>query len=170
MKGAAMRLFRIVIGLALLLPFSAVPALADAGVDQVSQEIMCQCGCTMVLNTCECGTAEQMRGEIKTMLGEGKSPAQVVSFYVGKYGDKVLSAPAKQGFNWSAYITPFVGILAAGGGITLVLRQWVFRSRKLIPGLDPAPPDTTSAPAAENVASLEELRAQMERDLENFGE
>ena len=56
-----MRMIRIVFAVALLMVFSVVPALADAGVDQVSQEIMCQCGCTMVLNTCECGTAEQMR-------------------------------------------------------------------------------------------------------------
>ena len=112
-----------------------------------------------------------MHGEIKGMLGEGKTPAQVVNYYVGKYGEKVLSAPAKQGFNWSAYITPFAAILVAGAAIFLVLRQWVFKSRRTPgPGLEPGLVVQPVGVVTEGGATVDALRAQLQRDLDSYGE
>ncbi len=159
-----MRFLKIMIALALLMTFTVAPAWADSSIDPIQQELMCQCGCTMVLYSCDCGTAEQMRGEIKTMLGEGKNSQQILDYYVGKYGEKVLAAPTKQGFNLTAYITPFVAIVLAGGVILLILRQWVFRSKN-------APVEAPPALAAvEPGASLgrTDLRAQMLRELESY--
>ncbi len=159
-----MRFIQILIALALLMTFTVAPALADASIDPIQQELMCQCGCTMVLYSCDCGTAEQMRGEIRTMLGEGKNSQQILDYYVGKYGEKVLAAPTKQGFNLTAYITPFVAIVLAGGVIFLIVRQWVFRSKH-------APVETLPAlVAVETGVSLgqSDLRAQLLRDLESY--
>lgn len=162
-----MRYLRFVAAALFLFTLTVAPALADSEVDAVAQNIMCQCGCTMVLNTCECGTAEQLRGEIKAMLAEGKTQQQVLDYYVGKYGEKVLSAPTKQGFNLTAYITPFAGIVVAGGSIVFVLRRWVFKSQQaakaLLPGADATVPSN-------QLGSLDELRAQLARDLEDYGE
>ena len=163
-----MRFVRILGAVALLIAFTAMPAWADADLDAIQQNLMCQCGCTMVLYSCDCGTAEQMRGEIKTMLGEGKTPQQVLDYYVGKYGEKVLAAPTKQGFNLTAYITPFLGIVVAGSSIFLVLRQWVFRGKSfgaenqptVVAGDEPAP--------LPMLTTRDELRAQLARDLENY--
>ncbi len=54
--------------MALALPTSAL-ALTSS---EVESELMCTCGCSMVLNTCSCGTADQMRKTISTMIREGK--------------------------------------------------------------------------------------------------
>ncbi len=163
-----MRFLKILIVFTLLMAFAVTPVLADIEIDTIQQNLMCQCGCTMVLYSCDCGTAEQMRGEIKTMLGEGKTQQQVLDYYVGKYGEKVLAAPTKQGFNLTAYITPFLGIVVAGSSIFLVLRQWVFRGKSfgaenqptLVAGDEPAP--------LPMLTTREELRAQLARDLENY--
>lgn len=160
-----MRYLQILIILALLLGFAVSPALADSELDTIQQNLMCQCGCTMVLYSCDCGTAEQLRGEIKTMLGEGKTQQQILDYYVAKYGQKVLAAPTKEGFNLSAYIMPFAGIVAAGGSIFLVLRQWVFRGKKAVAAvLAPIAGAASPLPAPER----EDLRSQLAHDLENY--
>ncbi len=163
-----MRFLNIFVLLALLLAFTAIPVMADADMDAIQQNLMCQCGCTMVLYSCDCGTAEQMRGEIKTMLGEGKTQQQVLDYYVGKYGEKVLAAPTKQGFNLTAYITPFAGIVVAGGSILLVLRQWVFRGKRFGTAIQPIAVAGDEPPQQPVHTTRDELRAQLARDLENY--
>ncbi len=129
--------------------------------DEIGANLMCQCGYTMVLSMCDCGTAEQMRGEIKTMLDEGKTKGDILNFYVGKYGDKVLSAPKAEGFNISAYITPFAVILASALAIGLIVRQWVVRTRAGT--AEPALVEMQTTPA-----SPDELRARMQKELSEY--
>ncbi len=155
-----MRLLKIFVALALLLAFTGMPVFADGPVDEIGTNLMCQCGCTMVLSTCDCGTAEQMRGEIRDMLGQGKTKSDILNYYVGKYGEKVLAAPVAQGFNLSAYITPFAVILAGAGVIGLIVRQWVIRTRTTAP----APVLATNAVAV----SPDALRSRLERELQAY--
>ncbi len=155
-----MRLLRILVALALLTAFASLPAFAEGLVDEIGTNLMCQCGCTMVLSTCDCGTAEQMRGEIRDMIGQGKGKDDILNYYVGKYGEKVLAAPVAQGFNLSAYITPFAVILVGAGMIGLIVRQWVIRTRTTAP----APVLATNAVAV----SPDELRARLERELQAY--
>jgi cytochrome c-type biogenesis protein CcmH len=154
-----MRSIRLIVALTCLLAFTAMPAFASGIGEAIQANLMCQCGCTMVLSTCECGTAEQMRGEIAAMLDKGQTQDDILNFYVGKYGDKVLAAPKAQGFNLSAYITPFAVILAGGGVLGLIVRQWVIRTRAKPVEILLA----TSAPA-----SPDELRARLDRELSTY--
>lgn len=154
-----MRWIRLTVTLALVLAFTAMPALADGIVDEIGTNLMCQCGCTMVLASCDCGTAEQMRGEIREMLGQGKSKPEILNYYIGKYGEKVLAAPVAQGFNLSAYITPFAAILVGASVIGLIVRQWVIRTRTGAP---------QPAPVAVTYASPDELRARLQQELQVY--
>lgn len=154
-----MRLLRILGGLALALALTTLPAFADGTVDEIGTSLMCQCGCTMVLTSCDCGTAEQMRGEIRDLLGQGKTKADILNYYVGKYGEKVLAAPVAQGFNLSAYITPFAAILFGGAAMGLIVRQWVIRTRTAAP----APTPVTVATASPN-----DLRLRLEQELQAY--
>jgi len=49
---------------------------------------------------------------IEQKLAKGESATGIVQFFVAQYGEQVLSAPTKKGFNLTAWITPFVAILA----------------------------------------------------------
>lgn len=155
-----MRLIRLFVALLFVVAFTAMPALADGIVDEIGANLMCQCGCTMVLSTCDCGTADQMRGEIRSMLDQGKTKDDIVSYYIGKYGDKVLAAPKAEGFNISAYITPFAVILLGGGVLALIVRQWVIRTR--------TQPVAVTDVVTTTPASPDQLRARLDRELNAY--
>ncbi|MBI2859368.1 MAG: cytochrome c-type biogenesis protein CcmH [Chloroflexi bacterium] len=91
----------------------------------VERELMCQCGCTMVVDVCDCETANQIREKIALMIGEGQDKGQIVAYFVGQYGEKMLSAPTKKGFNLVAWIVPFAAVLVGGTGLFFILRAWV---------------------------------------------
>ena len=135
--------------------------LADEEVNAIAQNLMCQCGCTMMVPDCVCGTADQFRQTIRQQLDEGKSKDQILAYFVSQYGEKVLGAPTKQGFNLTAWVIPFAAIIGGGGGIYMVLRTWVLPSRRRVAD------EPVAAIAAEEKTEYEE---QLKRDLENFGE
>ncbi|MDP2952534.1 MAG: cytochrome c-type biogenesis protein CcmH, partial [Chloroflexota bacterium] len=79
----------------------ASPARAQTPtVDQMSQELVCGCGCNAVLGNClheTCGVRDNMMAEVKQQVAQGKSKDEMLRFFVAKYGTQVLSAPPKQG-------------------------------------------------------------------------
>lgn len=105
------------------------PARADsATVSDISKQLVCQCGCNMVLGNCshaECASREAMTALLRQEIAQDKSAAEIIQSFVARYGEKVLSAPPKQGFNLTAWILPFAAILVGGGVIYLALKKWV---------------------------------------------
>lgn len=94
---------------------------------QISQELICQCGCNLVLDVCNhhnCGSATPMRERIDQELLEGRSDSEIVAGFVDDMGLVVLSAPPASGFNLTAWILPFVLLAVAAVVITLLLRRW----------------------------------------------
>lgn len=96
----------------------------------VSSKLVCQCGCTMVLSTCQCETAEKMRDKIKFMIGKGKGEDEIIASFISVYGEKVLEEPFKKGFSLLAYIIPFAAIFSGGICIWWLARRWTGVSRK----------------------------------------
>lgn len=74
--------------------------------------------------------ATQMRELIHEKLKNGESPEQIRSYFVSRYGEWVLLAPTRQGFNWVAWLLPFVAILGGGGIIVVTIRRSIRRGRK----------------------------------------
>jgi len=69
--------------------------------------------------------AQQMRAIIQQQLKEGKSPDEVKTYFISKYGEWIMLAPTAKGFSLLIWILPFV---ALGGGIlfvVLIVRRWV---------------------------------------------
>ena len=98
---------------------------------EIEAHLMCMCKdkCGKVLGSCFCQYSDQYRMDIKMKLKEGLTKEQVIQTYVGRYGEKALSAPTKKGFNLTAWITPFFAILIGGIGIRRMIAEWVL-SRK----------------------------------------
>ncbi len=140
----------------LLVSGVSFPGRTAPTVQSVAQELMCQCGCSMVLASCNCGLADEMRGAIAEKLNSGMSAPKILAFFVEKYGKKVLSAPTKKGFDLTAWVTPFVAVLLALLLIALIIKSWVGRTRA-----------SQSSPVAE-LESQENLHylAKFEKDLE----
>jgi len=107
-----------------------LPPVAAQGIE----ELICPCGCTMALNSCECVTAEEMQGVIQERLDQGQSSPQIVRYFVDLYGERVLAAPPKQGFNLTVWVLPFILLALGGGGVALLLRRWVVEAEAPQPG------------------------------------
>ena len=107
-----------------ILPFSL--GAADAGdLSEVRKALMCTCDdCTMVLYDCNCGTADEMVATIRGMLDNGLGTSDVIQAYVARYGQVILSAPPKEGFDLIAWVVPFVILGAATGLVLMLLKRW----------------------------------------------
>jgi cytochrome c-type biogenesis protein CcmH len=58
-----------------------------------------------------------MREIVREKLAEGWSREQVLRFFVDRYGERVLAAPPKKGFNLMVWVVP---IVAGVGGVLLL--------------------------------------------------
>jgi len=84
---------------------------------EVSEGLVCQCGCNMVLYVCNhhnCPSATPIRKEIESMIRGGKTKDEILARFVGEHGEKILSAPSASGFNLAAWIAPFMALLFGG--------------------------------------------------------
>lgn len=88
--------------------------------------------------------AQQMRGIVRERLAAGDSPEQVIQYFVDKYGEWILLAPRRSGFNWLVWIAPFAAIALGLVLFAVVVRRWTQRRRARLaapaaaPALDPA--------------------------------
>lgn len=102
---------------------------AQAGViiTDLENALMCKCDdkCGKVMINCTCDTAKQTREDFRRHLQSGLTVDQVVQIYVDKYGETVLSAPTKTGFNLVAWLTPFAALIGGGLGIRKLLQTWL---------------------------------------------
>jgi len=61
---------------------------------------------------------KEMEIEIAGMVNTGKTKNEILDYYKGKYGERVLAVPVAEGFNYFAWIAPiFIGLL----GLTIIL-------------------------------------------------
>ncbi len=139
----------------------ASPVRAEsATVSDISDQLICQCGCTLVLANCthsECMSRDTMTTLIEQKLSQGQSEAQIIQSFVEQYGEQVLASPPKRGFNLTAWILPFAAILGGGGIIYMAVRKWVWQGRQ-----------SATTAEVEVEESDEEYRRQLEEELEEF--
>ncbi|ADG83124.1 cytochrome c-type biogenesis protein [Thermincola potens] len=96
---------------------------------ELEDMLVCQDSCGMLVSACENSTAEYMRGIIKQKMAEGRSKEEILAYFVSIYGEQVLAAPPAKGFNITAWVTPFIFVLAGGILIYTVVDKWVFTNR-----------------------------------------
>ena len=130
---------------------------AHAGDRGLASTFMCQCGCGLTLASCthaSCGPRDQVLGEIAALEQQGRSPGQITTALVATYGEVILGAPTRRGFNLLAWWGPY-GAIAAGAALILGLGlSWVRRPKQ-------------SAPIGRSELSPEQ-RERLERELADF--
>jgi cytochrome c-type biogenesis protein CcmH len=97
---------------------------------ELEESLACQCGCGLTVHSCnhlQCGFAIPRKNEIAQFLDEGKGQEEILASFVSSYGEKVLSAPTKTGFNLVAWITPFVVVFAGAVLIGMMSMRWTKR-------------------------------------------
>ncbi|MBI1869597.1 MAG: cytochrome c-type biogenesis protein CcmH [Chlamydiae bacterium] len=102
----------------------------------VSEKLVCQCGCFMMLSVCNhenCPSAIPMRKIIEEEIEKGSSESVIIQKFIDQYGIKVLSSPPAHGFNLTAWIMP--GLVMMIG--LVVVFFFLRRVRKKSFGLPP---------------------------------
>jgi cytochrome c-type biogenesis protein CcmH len=98
-------------------------------VEDIASGLICLCGCGKLLNVCDMDTAKEMKSIIGDKLAEGWGKKEIVDYMTATYGEKVLAAPTKKGFNLTAWITPFALIFIGAALIGIVVQAWVRHRR-----------------------------------------
>jgi cytochrome c-type biogenesis protein CcmH len=112
----------------LFVVFPAAPATATPSTTQeVEEALTCQCSCGLTVHSCnhlQCSFAVPRKQEIAASIAEGKGKEEILTSYVEKFGEKVLSAPTTVGFNLAAWVTPFLALLVGGVIVGLISLRW----------------------------------------------
>lgn len=119
-------------------------------VHHLSAELRCPVCQGLSVADSPSGMANQMRDLIRERLQAGESPEAIKAYFVERYGEWILLAPKREGFNLLVWVLPFLGL--GGGGVVLVfvLRRWRRR------------PDAVSESV--DAAYLERVRHEMAQD------
>ena len=123
---------RRVLLLVVLLTVSAVSATAPSAANasserptlqQLEKEVMCPT-CNSTLELSHAPIADRIRAFIVERIDAGDSSGEIKDKLVAQFGERILAAPPKSGFNLVAWIFPFVGIVVAALIVLVVLRRW----------------------------------------------
>ena len=135
-----------VVSLIFLFIFTINVGSSDAGavLADLENALMCKCDdkCGKVLINCTCSTAAKTRKKFTKMLESGITVEQIIQQQITEYGETVLSAPTKAGFNLTAWVMPFGALLIGGVGLRRLLNTWA-RSNKFGTGLPDDQVDNT---------------------------
>ncbi|MGA2383686.1 MAG: cytochrome c-type biogenesis protein CcmH [Gemmatimonadales bacterium] len=136
----------------------------SALVKALEEKIRCTCGCNLSVYTCRttdftCTTSPAMHQLVLARLDSGMTEAQVLDAFQKQYGEMIFMSPPKRGFNWAAYLMPFVGLGVGLGLVVGLVKRW-----GKVAALTRAEP-VVQAP--EGAATPEEME-NLKRELEKF--
>ena len=126
----------------------------------IEEKLRCTCGCNLSVYTCRttdftCETSPAMHKQVVGLADQAKSADEILRIFMSQYGETVLMAPPRRGFNLAAYFVPGLVILVAGA---LLVRMLTRRSTVAAAAASaPSSPELTPADAAKLRAELEQL-------------
>jgi cytochrome c-type biogenesis protein CcmH len=105
----------------------AQPLVADAAVEQrliaIAEELRCLVCQNESLAGSRADLALDLRREIRTLIRQGRSDAQIRDFLVSRYGDYVLYRPPVKPITWLLWGGPFALLLGGVAGLISFLRR-----------------------------------------------
>ena len=90
----------------------------QARYEKISSEVRCLVCQNQTIKDSNAFLADDLRREIRRLLQEGKTDAEVYDYLVARYGDFVLYRPRMQGKTLALWIAPFL-LIAVGGLIAV---------------------------------------------------
>jgi cytochrome c-type biogenesis protein CcmH/NrfF len=128
----------------------------------LERKIRCTCGCNLDVFTCRttdftCTTSPAMHRLVLARIDSGMTEAQVLAAFQKQYGEMIFMQPPKRGFNWAAYIMPFLGLGVGLGLVFGVVRRWAKASVRVAQ-------EPTAAPLGDATPEeIEKLKHELER-------
>jgi cytochrome c-type biogenesis protein CcmH len=118
---------RVALTAALLLALGAAGTAAASEqqptLPELERELICPT-CHESLAVSNSPIADRMRSFIRARIAAGDTKSEIKSKLVDQFGESVLAAPPKQGFNLLAWLLPFAGLGLGGAALALLARRW----------------------------------------------
>ena len=105
----------------------AAPLAEDPAVEQrlvaISEEMRCLVCQNESLSASRSELAQDLRRELRTLIKQGKSDAEIREFMVSRYGDFVLYRPRVSPTTWLLWAGPFLLMIVALAVLITYLRR-----------------------------------------------
>lgn len=98
--------------------------ITDDEVNAIAKQLYCPVCENIPLDVCSTQACAEWREQIRDLLAEGYTEAEIKQYFVDRYGDRVLATPPARGLNWLVYVLPPVAILAGVFILYRAFRAW----------------------------------------------
>ena len=107
----------------------AARSMTDDERDALERRVACPCPCTLDIFTCRtsmptCSFSPRIHRDINRLVEGGYSGDEIIAAFQDTYGEHILMAPPKRGFNLVGWGMPFAAIGAGAVVIVAMLRSW----------------------------------------------
>ncbi len=89
----------------------------------ISEELRCLVCQNEALSSSHAELAEDLRREVRNLIRDNKTDAEIKTYLVERYGDFVLYKPPLKPLTWPLWFGPFFLLVLAIGGFWRYLRQ-----------------------------------------------
>ena len=146
----------IVVALAVVAP--AAGSEQNPTLPELERELICPT-CHESLAASTSPIADRMRAFIRARIAAGDTKSQIKATLVDQFGESVLAAPPKSGFNLLAWVLPLAGIVLAAGVVGVLAYRWS-RNRR---------PEEAAGPSANGRFHLDpELERRLDEELARY--
>jgi cytochrome c-type biogenesis protein CcmH len=127
---------------------------------ELERELTCPT-CNGPLELSNAPVADRIRAFIRQRIGAGDTKSEIKAKLVASFGESVLAAPPREGFNWLAWVLPPAGAAMALVVVGGVAYRWA-RARPERPAA-PADPSANGRPPLDP-----ELERRLDEELARF--
>jgi cytochrome c-type biogenesis protein CcmH len=132
--------------------FAQGPTPTDDEVNRIAKQLYCPVCENTPLDVCPTDACRQWREEIRTMLADGKSEAEIKQHFVDYYGARVLNEPPNR---LATYLVPAVIILLGAFLLFRGFQMW----------MKPAVKEAASGTSEAQPVQQDEYVAKLEEEL-----
>lgn len=101
-----------------------IAASLDAEAAEIAAQLRCPvCRGQSVLES-NSTIAQEMQAVIREKLGQGENEEQILSYFVGSYGDWIILKPRAIGLNLLVYVLPAIGLVFGTGWLIVLFKKW----------------------------------------------
>jgi cytochrome c-type biogenesis protein CcmH len=132
---------------------NAMPLLTVDQRDELEHHLHCQCGtCTLDVYTCRttdfsCPVSPAMHRDVMALVQGGYGAQEILDAFTSVYGERVLMAPRKSGFNLMAWLMPGAAVVVGAAAVGIFIRRLGLEAAAPIEARGPishAPVDATA--------------------------
>jgi cytochrome c-type biogenesis protein CcmH len=115
--------------LALLFAAPAAASERHPTLNELEHEVMCPT-CHELLAFSDAPVADRIRAFVRRRIKAGDTKSEIKHRLVSEFGEAVLAAPPRHGFDLLAWLLPLLGLAGSGAAILVLARRWTRQARE----------------------------------------